>query len=99
VPPAETAQDRRSRNFTSVGALPRLEERAVYDRTKILDEGMQAGLDDHPVESCPCPDGATKGNSLEGWRCATEDLSLPGVCDATLDLEKRAFLEPRQGNG
>jgi ribosome modulation factor len=68
--------------------LPFWEDRAVYDRTKVLDEGMQAGLDDLPQESCPYPAGASEHVIWrEGWRCATDDLSLPDTSEAVLDLE------------
>jgi ribosome modulation factor len=68
----------------------------VYDRLKVLDEGMQAGLDDVPVASCPYPGGSSKETWLEGWKCATNDLTLPEVFDAVLDVEKRSFLKSRE---
>ncbi|MBM0204683.1 hypothetical protein JNW90_32280 [Micromonospora sp. STR1s_5] len=40
----------------------------MYDRMKILDEGMQAGLHEVPVESCPYQAGSPECEIwLEGW--------------------------------
>ena len=45
----------------------------MYDRTKILDEGMQAGLDGLPPASYPYPPGSPEsGIWLEGWKCAAD---------------------------
>ena len=50
----------------------------MYDRLKVLDEGMQAGLDDLPVGSCPyAPRSSERETWLEGWRCAVEDVEPP----------------------
>ena len=47
--------------------------RAMYDRTKILDEGMQACLDGLPLASCPYHAGpAEREIRLEGWKCAAD---------------------------
>jgi ribosome modulation factor len=57
--------------------LPAREGCGVYDRTKILDEGMQASLDGLPIESCPYLAGSSeRGIWLEGWNCAAEDVTL-----------------------
>ena len=46
----------------------------MFNRTKLLDEGMTAALDGLPVESCPYPAGSTESESwVQGWYTASED--------------------------
>jgi ribosome modulation factor len=43
----------------------------VYDRTRVLDEGMQAGLDGLPIHDCHYPAGSNASEIWrEGWECA-----------------------------
>jgi hypothetical protein len=61
----------------------------MYDRAKVLDEGMRAALDDVPVVGCPYPVGSPECEIwLDGWSCATDDPSPP---DPVLGPERVPF--------
>lgn len=48
----------------------------MFDRTKLVDEGMTAALDDLPVSACPYEDSSVeRAMWIEGWLCATDDGS------------------------
>ncbi|MGA0595412.1 ribosome modulation factor [Enterovirga sp. CN4-39] len=65
---------------------------AMFDRSKILNEGAEAGLDGSPIESCPYPITSLQHDLwLEGWRCADDGtfavhaVSIPPPVDKGLD--------------
>ena len=45
----------------------------MFDRSKFLNEGAEAGLDGLPIESCPYPVNSHQHELwLDGWRCADD---------------------------
>lgn len=47
---------------------------SMFDRSKILDEGMGAALDGLAVETCPYQNGSVESDLwMQGWMCAADD--------------------------
>jgi ribosome modulation factor len=45
----------------------------MFDRTKYLNEGAEAGLDGQPIECCPyAPNSLEYDLWIDGWRCADD---------------------------
>lgn len=73
-------------------------EAMMLDTSKLLCEGMDAALDDQPIEACPYADWSREHALwIEGWAIATEHeaghIPRPGrTLRAAPDLEQRQVM-------
>jgi ribosome modulation factor len=64
----------------------------MFDRTKYLNEGAEAGLDGEPRENCPYALNSLECELwMDGWRCADDDASVTlGRSVRTVDVITQA---------
>jgi ribosome modulation factor len=50
----------------------------MFDKTKLINEGAEAGLDGLPLDACPYPlDSLEYALWVDGWNCAAEGTAEP----------------------